>query len=84
MRWKIIRQNNLESFEYFQILPYTDEADQLYRSWTGKGAGPGQNDWRIAASAVAANMIVVTADKGFAKIHQFVPDLNYEDWSLAE
>ena len=71
----------LQSLIDFDIHPYTEEADALYSSWSGKGSGPGQNDWRIAASAVSAGMIVVTADRHFAKIQHFVPELIIEDWS---
>lgn len=74
----------IESLRQYQIYPYTKEADNLYKSWSGKGSGPGQNDWRIAASAVSAGMILVTADKHFAKIEQFVPELIIEDWSQSE
>ena len=71
----------IESLRQYQIYLYTQEADALYKSWSGKGSGPGQNDWRIAASAVSAGMIIVTADRHFAKIQQFVPELVIEDWS---
>ena len=72
----------LDSLEDFQIHLFTDEADNLYHGWTGKGSGPGQNDWRIAASAVSAGWILVTADKHFARIQQVIPALTYEDWGL--
>jgi predicted nucleic acid-binding protein len=74
----------LKQLEDFQIHPYTPEADALYQSWSGKGSGPGQNDWRIAASAVSASFTVVTADKGFGKIQSFVPQLRVEDWGLVD
>lgn len=63
----------------FQILPYSDEAEALYQSWTPQQKRVGTNDCRIAASAIAAGFIVVTCNsKDFSRL----PGVIYEDWSL--
>ncbi len=62
----------------FQILPYTDEAEQLYQSWPAKQKRVGPNDCRIAASAIVAGLTVVTCNQ---KDFSTVPGLVWEDWS---
>ena len=62
----------------FQILPYGDEAERLYKSWTAQQKRVGANDGRIAASALIAGFIVVTCNgKDFSRL----PDVLFEDWS---
>lgn len=62
----------------FQILPYTDEAEQLYQSWPAKQKRVGPNDCRIAASAILAGFTVVTCN---GKDFSTIPGLNWQDWS---
>jgi tRNA(fMet)-specific endonuclease VapC len=63
----------------FQILPYSDKAEALYRTWTPQQKRVGTNDCRIAASALVAGFTVVTCNsKDFSRL----PDVGYEDWSL--
>ncbi len=62
----------------FQILPYTDEAEQLYQSWTAKQKRVGPNDCRIAASAILAGFTVVTCN---GKDFSTIPELIWQDWS---
>ena len=62
----------------FQILPYTDEAEQLYQSWTAKQKRVGPNDCRIAASAILAGFTVITCNgKDFSPL----PGVIWQDWS---
>ena len=62
----------------FQILPYTDEAEQLYQSWTAKQKRVGPNDCRIAASAILAGFTVITCN---GKDFSTIPGLHWQDWS---
>ena len=62
----------------FQILPYTDEAEQLYQSWTTKQKRVGPNDCRIAASAIVAGFTVITCN---GKDFSTIPGLAWQDWS---
>lgn len=62
----------------FQILPYSDEAERLCKSWTPQQKRVGANDGRIAASALVAGFTVVTCNgKDFSRL----PDVIFEDWS---
>ena len=62
----------------FQILPYTDEAEQLYQSWPAKQKRVGPNDCRIAASAILAGFTVITCN---SKDFSTIPSLSWQDWS---
>ncbi len=62
----------------FQILPYTDEAEQLYQSWPAKQKRVGPNDCRIAASAILAGFTVITCN---GKDFSTIPSLSWQDWS---
>lgn len=61
----------------FQILPYTDEAEQLSKSWPAKIKRVGPNDCRIAASAILAGFTVIT---GNGKDFSTIPGAVWEDW----
>ena len=68
----------MSHLQKFQILPYTDEAEALYKTWTAQQKRVGTNDCRIAASAIVSGLIVVTCNsKDFSRI----PGVRYEDWS---
>ena len=68
----------IRSLSTLQILPYTDEAEQLYQSWPAKQKRVGPNDCRIAASALLAGFTVVTCN---GKDFSTIPGLNWQDWS---
>lgn len=68
----------IRSFSTLQILPYTDEAEQLYQSWTAKQKRVGPNDCRIAASAILAGFTVVTCN---GKDFSAIPGAAWSDWS---
>jgi tRNA(fMet)-specific endonuclease VapC len=63
----------------FQIVSYTDEIDRTYRSMTLEQKRVGTQDCRIAATAIALGMTVVTANvTDFRKIGTVV----IEDWTV--
>ena len=66
------------AFSSFQILPYTDEAEELYQSWSAKQKRIGPNDCRIAASALTAGLTVITGNR---KDFSTIPGLVWQDWS---
>ena len=70
--------NLIRSLSTLQILSYTDEAEQLYQSWTAKQKRVGPNDCRIAASAILAGFTVITCN---GKDFSTIPSLKWQDWS---
>lgn len=63
----------------YQLLPYTNEAERLFRSWPASVKRVGANDCRIAASAIVHGYTVVTYNgKDFSRI----PGVQFEDWSV--
>jgi len=68
----------IRAFSSFQILPYTDEAEELYQSWPAKQKRIGPNDCRIAASALTTGLTVITCN---GKDFSTVPGLVWQDWS---
>lgn len=68
----------MRSLSTLQILPYTDEAEQLYQSWTAKQKRIGPNDCRIAASATLAGFTVITCN---GKDFSTIPGVAWQDWS---
>ena len=68
----------IKSLSAFQILPYTDEAEQLYQSWSARQKRVGPNDCRIAASAITGGFTVVT---GNGKDFSTIPGVVWQDWS---
>ena len=65
-------------FGSFQILPYTDEAEQLYQSWPAKLKRAGPNDCRIVASTILAGFTVITCN---GKDFSTIPGVAWQDWS---
>ena len=73
----------IKTLSVFQILTYTDEAEQLYLSWTAKQKRVGPNDCRIAASAITADLVIVTCNqKDFSTIPGVQMGVNLQDWSV--
>lgn len=68
----------IKALPAFQILPYTDEAEQLYQSWPAKQKRVGPNDCRIAASAILLGFTVITCN---GKDCSTIPSLTWQDWS---
>jgi tRNA(fMet)-specific endonuclease VapC len=63
----------------FQHISYTDEIDRIYRSMTLEQKRVGTQDCRIAATAIALGMTVVTANvSDFRKIGT----VEIEDWTV--
>ncbi|MGD1871457.1 MAG: type II toxin-antitoxin system VapC family toxin [Mastigocoleus sp.] len=68
-----------EALHYFQILPYTNEAEQIYQSLSAKVKRIGTQDCRISALANSKEYIVVTANLAdFEKIGI----AQVEDWTI--
>ena len=62
----------------YPIHPYNDQAARIFASFPAQVKRVGTQDCRIAASAIAAGWIVVTANqKDFSRI----PGVQFEDWS---
>ena len=53
----------LQELAQYQILPHTEEAEALYRSWPASVKRVGAHDCRIAASAIVAGMTLVTRNR---------------------
>ena len=68
----------MHSLATLQIQPYTDEAEQLYQSWTARQKRAGPNDCRIAASAILAGFTVITCN---GKDFSTITGLSWQDWS---
>ena len=65
----------------FPVLPYTEAAEVLYRQLPRGIVRLGPRDCRIAASAVASGMAVVTSNtRHFAQIAGALPELRFVDW----
>ncbi len=68
----------LNYFCEYRIHPYDNQAALVYASFSAQVKRVGPQDCRIAASAIAAEWIVVTANrKDFSRI----PGVQFEDWS---
>ncbi len=69
----------LLSFLYeYRIHPYNAEASLVYASFSAQIKRLGTQDCRIAASAIAAGWIVVTANR---RHFSQIPGVQFEDWS---
>ena len=68
----------LRDLSDFQILPYDDQARQIFNNMTAAEKRVGGNDCKIAASAIARGFTVITRNiKDFAQIS----GVQYEDWT---
>jgi tRNA(fMet)-specific endonuclease VapC len=70
---KLIRE-----IEQYLIYAYNREAANVFASFSAQTKRLGSQDCRIAASAIAQGLIVVTAN-----VHHFsqIPGVQFEDWS---
>lgn len=70
--------NLLTAYCEYRIHPYNADAMLVFASFPASVKRIGSQDCRIAASAIAAGWIVVTANhRHFSQI----PDVQFEDWS---
>jgi tRNA(fMet)-specific endonuclease VapC len=66
-----------EALHRFQVVSYTSEIEQIYQSMSWEQKRVGTQDCRIAATAIALDYTVVTANKAdFVKIG----GVRLEDW----
>lgn len=68
----------IEDLAEFRILPYTQEAEDLFRSWLPAQKKPGTRDCRIAAIAITSGFTLVTCN---TRHFEAIPNLKIEDWS---
>lgn len=65
----------------FPILPYTNTAEAIFQQLPKNIQRVGPRDCRIAASAVASGMTVVTANtRHFEQIAQGITELRFVNW----
>jgi len=70
----------VERLRVFKILPYTNEAEELYRSYGAAAKRVGKMDCRLAAHGSVSGLTVVTCNTAdFSRI----PGTELEDWSSA-
>lgn len=69
----------IEDLTVFRILPYTEEGDTLFRSWSAAQRRPGTRDCRIAAIAMTNGFTLVTCN---TRHFESIPGIKVEDWSL--
>ena len=62
------------------VLYYTPQAHQVFNAMSASAKRIGTNDRRIAASAIAHDMIVVTRN---TRHFERIGGVRYEDWSVA-
>ncbi len=69
----------LQDIPSFQILPFDDQADLIYKTMPAAVRRLGRADCQIAASAIAHDHTVVTRNtRDFGQI----PNVKYEDWTV--
>ena len=74
----ILLGNLLSAYCDYKIHPYNAEAMLVFASFPASVKRIGSQDCRIAASAIAAGWVVVTANhRHFSQI----PGVEFEDWS---
>jgi tRNA(fMet)-specific endonuclease VapC len=68
-----------QSLQVFQVLPYSQNAENVYRTFSAENKRAGIQDCRITAIAIATGFVVVTANViDFRKIG----GIQIEDWTL--
>jgi tRNA(fMet)-specific endonuclease VapC len=67
-----------EALHCFQILPYTNKAEQIYQSLSAKVKRIGTQDCRIAAIACSKGYIVITAN---VADFERIGIVQIEDWT---
>ncbi len=74
----ILFGNLLTAYCDYRLHPYNAEASLVYASFSAQIKRLGTQDCRIAASAIAAGWIVVTANR---RHFSQIPGVQFEDWS---
>lgn len=70
-------QRSIASLNAFHILPYTDAADRLFRTWRTQKIRIGTHDLRIAAVAVVHGATLVSRNR---TDFDLIPNLQVEYW----
>jgi len=69
----------IEDLAVFRILPYTEEADRLFRGWSAAQRRPGTRDCRIAAIAMTNGFTLVTCN---TRHFESIPGIKIEERNL--
>ncbi|MEB3830777.1 type II toxin-antitoxin system VapC family toxin [Phormidium sp. CCY1219] len=77
--YKGLRQG-VEYFNSIEVLDFDEEAATRYAEWVGQKIRIGRQDLKIAAIAIANHGILVTRNR---RDFERVPDLRFEDWTIA-
>jgi predicted nucleic acid-binding protein len=68
----------LQDIPSFQILPFNDQANLIYKAMPAAIKRLGSADCRIAASAIAYGYTVITRN---ARDFGQIPNVKFEDWT---
>lgn len=71
----------IQDLAAFQMLPYTDESERLFRSWSAAVRQPGTRDCQIAAIAITNGFTLVTCNTAH---YESIPEIKIEDWSRVD
>jgi tRNA(fMet)-specific endonuclease VapC len=75
--WRMFARS-LDELSQLRLLPYTEQADDLFHQWRAAKVRVGSNDLRIAAIAVAHRARLATRNR---KDFEQVPGLDLDVWS---
>ena len=68
-----------EDLRSFKTIRYTSQIESIYQAFPSSVKRVGTNDCRIAATAIAHGLIVVTCNvRDFSRI----PNVKFEDWTI--
>jgi len=70
-------QETAEYLRQFRTLPYTSEAERLFRGWRQQKVHVGTHDLRIGAICVAHSATLLSRNR---RDFQFIPGLSVEFW----
>lgn len=73
--------NLVKALAKFNLLPYDDNSEVVFKGFTAREKRVGTQDCRIAAIAISQNFTVVTCNrKDFSQISR----VKFEDWSIGD
>ncbi|MBI3652340.1 MAG: type II toxin-antitoxin system VapC family toxin [Acidobacteria bacterium] len=68
----------LDNLVRFQILPFDEEAEKIYRAMSPQTKRLGTKDCQLAATALALNFTVITRN---TRDFQRTPNVKFADWT---
>ena len=66
-----------QAFQNLRILPYTEQADEIFRQWRSQKIRVGTRDLRIAAICVAHNATLISRNR---RDFELIPQLEVTFW----